>query len=318
MPSHAGRFKSTEGGFLRVHKRGFTLSEIVITVAIIGAISAISVPNFMRLKMGVNMEMVKQHLRVIGENLNELLNRDHQFPSNLDLPGNSEVEVSLTANLSSIETKGYTADDYLLTPELNGFQLRSCPEINTAGDMCFILDAMSITTIPRWRGDGLAMIGNQWFAEGPQEGDLIGQIMFPQESGFSSYCKEDGYCQPLTEGQKFQMFLNTLELWAYQNANQDGDVLKAAVIQKIPDVSAERYEQYFSDAAKILESKGINLFVKDGTDPRRAAAYQVGISLNGPPPYTPQELQSRTPPVGTTALSYYENYWTVGDDLAGL
>jgi len=55
---------------LKKVKGGFTLIEILIAIAIIGGLSAIAVPNFMRIKMEVN---------IITNKINDLVERSQSI-----------------------------------------------------------------------------------------------------------------------------------------------------------------------------------------------------------------------------------------------
>jgi len=127
---------------------GYTLIEIVTTTAIIGSLTAVAVPNFLRVKMNVNMEMVKQHLKVIGQEMNELYNEanPHEFPADI-LTLDPAEELAITASLNSIDNKGYTIDGYLPGANRSTYTFRTCPKeglFNIAGDRCFLLDPMGI------------------------------------------------------------------------------------------------------------------------------------------------------------------------------
>ena len=127
---------------------GFTLGEMVITVAIVGTITAVAVPNYMRVRMQVNMEMVKQHLKTIGTHMNDLYNRNRQFPQDINQLGNTGEEVAITASLFGIDRREYTTDGYTTGPNLTTFQLRTCPKAGRwgiAGDRCFVLTPLGIT-----------------------------------------------------------------------------------------------------------------------------------------------------------------------------
>src|SRR3989338_1341150 len=140
----------------RKNKLGFTLGEIVITVAIIGTLTSIAAPNYMRIKMDVNMKMVQQHLRIIGVHLNDLYNQSRQFPEDiLTLLGNSGEEVRITASLNAIDNKEYTTDGYVTYSNRSTYTLRTCPKEGRwgiSGDRCFLLDPSGIQETQLWGG----------------------------------------------------------------------------------------------------------------------------------------------------------------------
>ena len=106
------------------YKKAFTLPEMVIAVAIIGTVTAIAVPNYLRLRMETNMEMVKQHMRVIGEKMTEIIGKKGIFPDPNDWPNLTadEDEMSLTANLSAIDQLCYTNTDYTVNTGRSTYQ----------------------------------------------------------------------------------------------------------------------------------------------------------------------------------------------------
>jgi prepilin-type N-terminal cleavage/methylation domain-containing protein len=142
-------------------RAGFTLAEITTTVAVIGVITAIAVPNFMRIKMGVNMEMVKQNLKTIHEVMNDLFNDNRQFPDFSNL-GNSEEEQAIAANLTAIDLMSdYTITDYRLFANNSSYSFTTCPRnFQTAGDKCFVLSPSGISEIAplvAWDGSNVPM-----------------------------------------------------------------------------------------------------------------------------------------------------------------
>ena len=96
------------------NNRGFTIGEIVMTMAIMMTLSSIVMPNLQRIKMNTSMELVKQHMRIIGEKITEFMGTSDRIPTEDEWAqgGTGDDELSLTANLSSIDTKGYTIDDF--------------------------------------------------------------------------------------------------------------------------------------------------------------------------------------------------------------
>ena len=97
------------------NKKGFTLGELMTTVAVVGTISAIALPNFVRVKMQVNMEDVKQQLRTVHNEMNNLMNRDGFFPVDIEEIGTTDGELSITASLNAIDAKGFEIAGYIQT-----------------------------------------------------------------------------------------------------------------------------------------------------------------------------------------------------------
>ncbi|MBI1977725.1 MAG: type II secretion system protein [Candidatus Omnitrophica bacterium] len=135
---------------------GYTIGEVLITVAIVGTLSAMAVPNFMRMKMNTNMELVKQHLRIIGEEMTQISGKTGKFIAQ-EAWGNGTTpeELSITANLNGMQNKGYTTDQYSTDENRASYQFRTCPQEGMwgiSGDKCFLLDPSGIREVQLWEG----------------------------------------------------------------------------------------------------------------------------------------------------------------------
>ncbi|MBI4387988.1 MAG: type II secretion system protein [Candidatus Omnitrophica bacterium] len=123
----------------RKGQRGFTIAEIMVTVAIVGTVSAVAIPGFMRMRMDTNMQLVKQHMRVIGEKMQEIYINKGQYPdeSRWPLTGATDPdEMVITSGLSAINAKGYTTNEYSRSTPA-AYQFCSSPVTNTAGSKRF-------------------------------------------------------------------------------------------------------------------------------------------------------------------------------------
>jgi len=146
----------------RKNKLGFTLVEITTTVAVIGVVSAIAIPNLLRVRVNVNMEMVRQDMKTIHEALNDMRNRDGSFPEDLNQltsQNDYDPEMSITASLTAIDLKGFTTDGY--SPVLNNsnYSMRTCPKrLGVNGDACWYIDPVTRPNkINPWDGSGMPM-----------------------------------------------------------------------------------------------------------------------------------------------------------------
>jgi type IV pilus assembly protein PilA len=143
------------------NKKGFTLPEIATSIAVLGIITAIAVPNYVRIKMEVNAEHVRGNLKVIHKALNDFLSRTGGFPDDFtSLPIGSDEELAVSANLTAIDIKNYEFT-YQLSNEL-GFRLSTQPKDPALriANYCFQTDSLGVRRVGcgnPWDGSAVAM-----------------------------------------------------------------------------------------------------------------------------------------------------------------
>ncbi len=135
----------------KINKKGFTIAEMVTTVAIIGTVAgAVALPGFLRMRLQVNMELLKHNLRVIGQTMNDYLIRNQKFPDDIANLGTSSEEITITANLSSIQQKGFTTT-YHTDATRSTYTIRACTPDNSA---CLVKDPGQLTLETHTPGGG--------------------------------------------------------------------------------------------------------------------------------------------------------------------
>ena len=274
--------------------RGFTLGEIVTTVAIIGVLSAIAVPNFMRIRMDVNMEMVRQALRAAGEKLTEIMGTKKRFPAGDEIGAGAagEDELSLTATLSALTAKGYSFN-YTTDTTGSTATIRSAPlpgSLGTSGDKCFLWNTSdNVIDIPCWSAQGLnlANVGLMPGQFGMSSGDFkakFNSMGFPMSNLLltSSVSNQD----------KAEMIAGSFEIGAYELEWKRTHGTPNGIATPVPGailayeciiLSQSGYETFrtlIPQVDQILESKGIQMFA--GNFNPKNGRLLVGFTVENP------------------------------------
>ncbi|OGW87341.1 MAG: hypothetical protein A3C35_08675 [Omnitrophica bacterium RIFCSPHIGHO2_02_FULL_46_11] len=247
---------------MKRNKRGFTLGEMVVTVAIVGSITAIAVPNYMRVRMQVNMEMVKQHLKTIGTHMNDLYNQNRQFPPNINSLGSSGEEVAITASLFGINRREYTTNGYTTGPNLSTFQLRTCPQAGRwgiAGDRCFVLTPLGITEDAIGNAAVAFGVGANWGNSVPV--NIITNFTTLGSSFLFTNAKRIEWMAAYLEYEA--VWLNSQSDYKIQNT-LDGPAL-SFISFETPTENSKLFEALLPSVIETLKAKGIYLTVKEHT-----------------------------------------------------
>ena len=123
------------------HKKGFTLPEVMVTAAIVTSVAAVTIPNYLTYRMNANMEMVRQHMRQIGNEMMEIWTKNGTFPKPDSLwplvgnPNTDPDEQAITASLSAIDSLCYTANasDFIVNTGKTTFEFCTSPKSDSCG-----------------------------------------------------------------------------------------------------------------------------------------------------------------------------------------
>jgi prepilin-type N-terminal cleavage/methylation domain-containing protein len=261
-------------------RRGFTLAEIMITVSIIGIITAVALPNFFRLREEVNMEMVRGNLKVIHEAMNEFLNNNGFFPLDIFTFGEDDGDerAAIAANLTAIDLKEFDST-YQITD--GSFFLRSCSR--TLG-RCFGTDPLGVHVLSRFDGRGvpLALLASE-----VSQGNG-----FEFENNIFTEFLED---PNLSDTQKIEIIANTflsealdrdLERGLYTQTNpffmpvgqtfSNPEKLPISDFFYMNKNVESQFSGYMNEVDKILQSNGVQMYQRDADVARAAQTGYIG------------------------------------------
>ncbi|OGW82107.1 MAG: hypothetical protein A3G33_03070 [Omnitrophica bacterium RIFCSPLOWO2_12_FULL_44_17] len=126
---------------------GFTIAEMITTVAIVGIMTSIGIPSYLQARRNTNMEMVRQHMRQISEKMIEVLGKKGKFScaANSSDPTCSDEakwpligsfdpdEQAITASLSAIDNLCYTTNEYSTNDSRTSYVFCSSPKLDSCG-----------------------------------------------------------------------------------------------------------------------------------------------------------------------------------------
>ena len=123
-------------------KKGFTLSEVIVTLGVLGVLAAILIPMVMKITPDNNRVMFRKANSVLQQAVNEIINNGTNYPSD-ELGTTTDTFASVsrgfnyTTTTGTIVPAGNNKFCFLLADELNTIGTVSCPDPTNGGTGTF-------------------------------------------------------------------------------------------------------------------------------------------------------------------------------------
>jgi type IV pilus assembly protein PilA len=133
-----------------MNRRGFTLVEIMIVVAIIALLAAIAIPNLLRARLAANESAAIAAMKTVSIAAHTYRAGSPQYPANLSSLS-SATPPYIDSVLGGGNKSGYT---FNMTGDASGFVAYAVPQsVNTTGVRRFFVDTSGVI---RYNASGAA------------------------------------------------------------------------------------------------------------------------------------------------------------------
>ena len=130
---------------MNISRKGFTLVEIMIVVAIIALLAAIAIPNLLRAKVAANESSAMATLRTVSTASETFATANTgNYPTQLDTSLQNATPPYINKTLCGAALSGYTID---CTGNTGGYTLTASP-IGNAGVRTFTMMTGGVLTGP--------------------------------------------------------------------------------------------------------------------------------------------------------------------------